>query len=148
MTETDIQVFLNGAMDYFLRVSQKQAHLDTPYLRTTENVILDYTGAISISGQEHGCVMFTAGREMLRELIQGMGDSDLSEDNCRDMVGEVANTISGNARREFGNSFFISTPQVFGADSNQCQIADSSRTFVIPIHWNQHKSHLLVSIAS
>ncbi len=148
MTENDIQIFLNGAMNYFRGVSQTEAHLDTPYLRTTEDVLLDYTGAITISGQERGCVMFTAGRAMLQDLIHGLGDGDVSHDSCRDMVGEVANTISGNARREFGSDFFISVPLIFDATSNGGQLAEGSRTFVIPIHWNQHKSHLLVSLDS
>lgn len=146
MTEADIQIFLNGTLDYFLRVSQSEPRLDTPYLRDTENVILDYTGAISVSGRERGCVMFTARKEMLQEIIQGLGDDDLSEANCRDMVGEVANTISGNARRELGAGFYISIPLIFDAASNQCQLCGANRTFVIPIYWKQHKSHLLVSI--
>ena len=35
---------------------------------------------------------------------------DTSVDNILDLVGEVANTISGNARKVFGREFLISVP--------------------------------------
>ena len=38
---------------------------------------------------------------MLMVLLMRMQETDSSEETIKDLVGEVANTISGNARRDF-----------------------------------------------
>ena len=70
----------------------------------------DYTGVIGISGARNGIVYFTAPRGMLTVLLMRMQETDTSEENMKDLVGEVANTISGNARRDFGKDFSSRCP--------------------------------------
>jgi hypothetical protein len=65
-------------------------------------VVQDYAGVIGISGNREGKVYFTAPRGMLSVMLMCMNETDTGEQNVRDLVGEVANTISGNARRDFG----------------------------------------------
>ena len=72
----------------------------------------DYTGVINISGKREGVVYFTAPRAMLTVLLIKMHENDFSHENMCDLVGEGANTISGNARRDFGREFVISAPNV------------------------------------
>lgn len=52
-------------------------------------------------------VYFTAMRSMLVRLLAIMGEPDCSVENLADLVGEMANTISGNARKDFGEDFMI-----------------------------------------
>ena len=52
---------------------------------------------IGISGARKGIVYFTAPRGMLTVLLMRMQETDSSDENIKDLVGEVANTISGNA---------------------------------------------------
>jgi chemotaxis protein CheX len=40
---------------------------------------------------------------MLRHLLISTGELDQSSDSLLDVIGEMANTISGNARRYFGD---------------------------------------------
>ena len=148
MTESDIRVYLHGAVNYFRQVSPVEAELETPYLRTGENVFLDYTGAIRVTGQERGCVMFSARRSMLHDLLQQMGENEFSEQNYQDAVGEITNTISGNARKTFGSGFAISVPRILDAEATREWMQGGRRTFVIPIRWNRHRSHLLVTLES
>ncbi len=61
-----------------------------------------------MTGRRNGIVYFTAPRGMLIVMLMKMNESDVSHDNLCDLVGEVANTISGNARRDFGKDFMIS----------------------------------------
>jgi chemotaxis protein CheX len=63
-----------------------------------------------------------------------------------DLVGEVANTISGNARRDFGKDFMISVPQVVAGDPEKVQTPDNTRSFVIPINWRSHSAQLVVCL--
>jgi chemotaxis protein CheX len=64
----------------------------------------------------------------------------------RDLVGEVANTISGNARRDFGRDFVISVPSVLSGERPEIPQKPGSRSFVIPINWRSHSAKLIVSL--
>ena len=59
---------------------------------------------------------FTAPKAMLTVLLMKMQENDFSHETMRDLVGEVANTISGNARRDFGRDFVISVPSVLAGE--------------------------------
>jgi chemotaxis protein CheX len=65
----------------------------------------------------------------------------------RDLVGEVANTISGNARRDFGREFVISVPCVLtGEKRPELPVKPGMRSFIIPINWRSHSAKLVVSL--
>jgi len=64
----------------------------------------------------------------------------------RDLVGEVANTISGNARRDFGRDFVISVPSVLSGERPEVALPPGARSFVIPINWRSHSAKLVVSL--
>ena len=107
----------------------------------------DYTGIITITGKREGVVYFTAPRAMLTVLLMKMQESDFSHETMRDLVGEVANTISGNARRDFGRDFVISVPSVVAGERPDIPaIAGHCARFVIPINWRSHSAKLVVAL--
>jgi chemotaxis protein CheX len=75
-----------------------------------------------------------------------MQENDFSHETMRDLVGEVANTISGNARRDFGRDFVISVPAVLAGEKPEIPVVAGSRSFVIPINWRSHSAKLIVSL--
>ena len=81
MNEQDVTVFIDAVMNYFQQVSSDRAEVDTPYLRGSEDVALDFTGVIGISGPQRGVVLFTSDADQLTALLRGMGEPDLSFDN-------------------------------------------------------------------
>ena len=88
----------------------------------------DVYGIIGISGNNSGIVYFTAPRILLAHMLESIKEPDLSEDNMTDLVGEVANTIAGNARSEFGEQFQISVPIVIrGIHDEICCHAKTAR---------------------
>ena len=148
MTERELQVFVDGAARYFQQVAARPPFVDSPYLRTDEGrgVILDYTGLIGVSGPRRGQVFFSAGRGMVHRVLEELGEPDHSPANCCDLVGEMANTVSGNAREMFGREFQISVPMVFeGGEHPVLTHAADPRTFVIPIRWESFRAHLVVA---
>ncbi len=56
-------------------------------------------------------------------LLMRMQETDTSDENIKDLVGEVANTISGNARRDFGKNFVISVPVIIAHDVDKVTAA-------------------------
>jgi chemotaxis protein CheX len=79
-------------------------------------------------------------------MLMKMNESDVSHDNLCDLVGEVANTISGNARRDFGKEFTISPPEVVTGSAREFQPPPGCRPFVIPINWRSHSAKLVVCL--
>ena len=146
MQEQELKTFVEGTTNYFEIAAQQPASIGSPYLTETAPAVHDYTGVINISGKRQGVVYFTAPRAMLTVLLMKMQESDFSHETMRDLVGEVANTISGNARRDFGRDFIISVPNVVSGDKAEIPLAPGTRSFVIPINWRSHSAKLVVSL--
>jgi chemotaxis protein CheX len=147
LTEAEIRTFVDGATQYFEVSARQPAAVGSPYLVTDgPPTVHEYTGVIGISGRRHGAVCFTAPRSMLMVLLMRMNETDTSETNMRDLVGEVANTISGNARRDFGRDFVISVPSVMANEGGRFRPPGHGRPFVIPINWRSHSAKLIVCL--
>lgn len=147
LQEQELKTFVEGTTTYFEVTAQQPASVGSPYLVTEgAPAVHDYTGIINVSGKREGIVYFTAPRAMLTVLLMKMQESDFSHENMRDLVGEVVNTISGNARRDFGRDFVISVPNVVVGERADIALLPDTRSFVIPIHWRSHSAKLVVSL--
>ena len=145
LQEQELKTFVDGTTNYFEVSAQQPATIGSPYLVTKGMPgVHDYTGMIQISGKREGVVYFTAPRAMLTVLLMKMQETDFSHETMKDLVGEVANTISGNARRDFGRDFVISVPSVVSGD--KIEIPANLRPFVIPINWRSHSAKLVVAL--
>jgi len=83
---------------------------------------------------------------MLRQLLAAIGILESGEDKMMDLVGEVSNTVSGNARRTFGDQFMLSTPIVLKGKSDSVKVSKVEEVYVIPIVWRQHQANLIISL--
>jgi chemotaxis protein CheX len=83
---------------------------------------------------------------MIRHVLLAMHESDHSDENLLDSVGELANTIAGNAREFFGETMEISVPvAILGApEAIRSQIR--ARPYVIAIEWKNYTASLVVDI--
>ena len=147
MDDKRVQIFVNGARAYFSGVSDTPAEIGAPYLsESIENDLLDYTGVIGISGLCRGRLYFTAPSAMLRHLLVALGEVHTSAAYMADMVGEAANTLSGNSRRELGRDFVISPPTVIEGVPMQEHLPQGLRSLVIPITWQKYRASLVLSV--
>jgi len=122
--EKFIGVFFNGVMAYLDHIPNMDTEVGTPYL--IQN--------------------FTAPRVFLSHILTLMGGIKLSKENILDLSGEIANTISGNARSEFGEDFLISVPVVVEGELSNIHLPKDTRSFAIPISWRNYTTLLVVSI--
>jgi chemotaxis protein CheX len=144
--ESELRTFIDGTTRFFETLTSQAASVGSPYLVTDGKPgVYDYAGVIEVSGARKGIVFFTAPRGMLTVLLMRMQETDTSEENMRDLVGEVANTISGNARRDLGKGFVISVPSVV-ANTAEGVVTPHPRSFVIPINWRTHAARLVVCL--
>lgn len=147
MTNTELATFVEGTTRYFETAANQPASVGSPYLvQEGRPTVQEFTGMINIAGKRRGVVYFTASRPMLTVLLMRMGETELTQENMVDLVGEVANTISGNARRDFGKDFMISVPTVLAGDPKAVVTPENVRSFVIPINWRSHSAQLVVCL--
>ncbi len=147
MKEQKVQIFLDIISNYFDQFGGEEMVVDTPYLlEGMQPKVLDYTGVIGISGAQKGVVYFSATRQLLSSILKKMGETDTSESMYIDLVGEVANTVAGNARKEFGSEFHISVPFVFKGAPQSIVLPDDERSFIIPISWLSQVGEIVVCL--
>ncbi len=147
LNEFEIKTFIEGAVHYFTVSARQPVAVGAPFL-ITEGLppVHEFTGVITISGKRRGTVCFTAPRAMLMVLLMRLNEPDTGDDNMRDLIGEVANTISGNARRDFGKDFEISAPVVLESQTGTFVPPVDTRPFVIPLNWRSHRATLIVCL--
>ena len=145
--EQELKTFVDATTNFFSVAAQEPASIGSPYLMEGSPSVHEYTGIISISGKREGVVYFTAPKAMLTVMLMKMQENDFSHETMRDLVGEVANTISGNARRDFSREFVISVPSVLSGEKPDVPQHAGRRSFIIPINWRSHSAKLVVSLA-
>jgi len=147
MNETDLHFFIDSTLNYFDEVTSSKANTGIPYIKDEAPVALEYTGIIGISGERKGSVYITTSEEMLREIAHIiLGTKEVKREDIKDLVGEMANTISGNVRQAYGSDFMISVPVVVEGKAKDIKMPDNIQSFVIPINWSEHKSFLVVCL--
>ncbi len=84
---------------------------------------------------------------MLRHLLTVMKETNQSEENLLDAVGEIANTISGNARKYFGENMVISIPEKVSGLPSKLDHQSRRHAYVIIIKWKHYSASLIVDIS-
>ena len=147
MNDRDIQVFITCVQRYFESLKRDvMVVIEPPFIKDEEKPFLEYTGIIGISGKARGAVCFTANGVMLENILSFLNEAPINRNVICDLVGEIANTLSGNAREEFGKDFLISVPIVSTGKNVRFQFPPDSRNYVIPIIWQREKAYLLVCL--
>ncbi len=143
MKEEKLKIFIDSIVKYFHYAGQTSVKIGSPFLiKDIKEVTADYTGTISISGDYQGACYFTAPSALLKHLILSIGEVDTSDSMMQDAVGEVANTMSGNARRRLGKKFIISTPKVSKGAPFVVDKKSDAHIYAIPINWKSYKATL------
>lgn len=145
--EAELKVFVDAVINYFSLTTKEPAQIRSAYLADGVPTSYPYVGLITISGQFRGCVHVSTSAAMMRDLLHCWGERDTSEANLLDGIGEVANTIAGNARRHFGKELEISVPITLRGLSDNIRAAVRTRPFVIALTWRQHDALVVIDVA-
>lgn len=146
----DIKVFSDAAMAFFGHTTDKRAAVKTAYLMDRRDSVVwsDFQGLIELGGQYRGSVAFSAPRGLLSHVLLLIGEGDYSDASHQDIVGEIANQMSGYARRHFGQKMDISPPRVLTNASDLGQPDSDAVPFVIPLMWERYEAHLVVRMTA
>lgn len=147
MKEQYLEVFVDGLTNYFDAMTGLKAQVGTPFLiQDINKYLFDFTGIIGISGNHKGSIFFTAPRIMMVKLISEINVPTTRDDKLMDLVGEVSNTISGNARSQFGDQFLLSTPIQLKGKNSELTVQEVNAIYVIPVVWQSMKAHLIINL--
>jgi chemotaxis protein CheX len=147
MNDQDIHVFISTASWYFASLEERPSLvIEPPFVREKLGPFLEYTGIIGVSGRYRGVVCFTTTGKMLGEILGLLKEARTDEEAKKDLVGEIANTLSGNAREELGSEFRISVPTVVVGPGPQFSQRNDSRNYAIPLNWHSETAYLLVAL--
>lgn len=144
----DIEVFSEAITHFFNVYTGEAAQVRSAYLVEADTPVQwnDYNGQIEVSGDYVGQICFSAPRALLSHVLLKMGESVFTDEKHGDIVGEIANTLSGRARRHFGEGLEISPPRLADPASASIETASDHRPYAIPLLWHGYEASLLVQL--
>jgi chemotaxis protein CheX len=148
LDKESIEVFINSLTHFYNQIGVEEVNIGVPYLLDSKTpLVSDFTGIIGISGKQRGCVYFSCPKAMLSYILTAMGEEQITNEHLCDVVGEIANTIAGNARKTFGSDFMISVPVVVQGEPESIYLPEVTHCVVIPTRWKSYQSMIIVAMA-
>ena len=146
MEASNLKVFIQNTLDYFKKVTEREATAGVPRtLNDEEEILLGITGAIGIAGDLQGAVYITGQEEFYRDILIAFNPgAEATRENILDVAGELANTIAGNAQEVFGAGFRISVPMIISGESQRIRMKEPR--FLIPVAWSGHDFYMVIGI--
>jgi chemotaxis protein CheX len=142
-----LKIFASSILRYFNTTTGEVARLGTPFLGSNnETLALGFSAVIGISGSYRGNIYYTAPRDKLEHILLRIGEPSADGNLCGELVGEITNTIAGNAREGLGEVFMISTPFLLHGRNDVVKPVDGAPCFVLPIEWAGYSSRVLISL--
>lgn len=145
----DIRVFSDAASAFFRTATGAQAQVRTAYLLEPRAAQAreDFIGVIELGGRFRGHVSFCASRGMLSHILLLLGEKDYSDASHCDIVGEIANQMTGQARRHYGEALDIHPPRVLMRDEAPLPPILAAQPFVVPLAWDRYEAQLVVAMS-
>lgn len=146
LNEEELKLFVDSVRNYFKVSTGQEPKITSAYLATDAVDGYEFNGIVSFSGSYSGQVMVSMPAQLLRELLLLQGETDLSDTHLLDAVGEIANTLAGNARRTFGPTLGISVPiRLMGATGVTARVRE--RPYAITLRWGPLPALVCVDVA-
>ena len=145
LDESELKLFVDSVRNYFKVTTAQEPQITSAFLATGDVEGLDFNGIVTFSGQYNGHVIVSMPPKLLRELLLLQHETDLSDGNLLDAVGEIANTLAGNARKVLGNGLDISVPvKLQGASGIKARVR--RHPYVITLRWNHQPALVCVDM--
>lgn len=145
LKESDLRLFVDSVRRYFEVTSRVAPEITSAFLGLDGVDTHEFNGTVRFSGPLAGQVTVSLPLAALQELLLIQQETQLTEANLLDAVGEIANTLAGNARRTLGDTLEISVPTTVRGP-----LRDEARTrsapYVITFRWNTYPGLVCVDV--
>jgi chemotaxis protein CheX len=149
LNEDDLRLFVQSVKRYFTVTTQQEPQITSAYLATEDVQGHEFNGIVSFSGSFNGHVIVSMPAKLLRELLLLQHEADMSDGNLLDAVGEIANTLAGNARKHLGAGLDISVPLKMQGSLGNGQGTRTrvrKRPFVITLKWHHQSAMVCIDM--
>jgi len=141
----ELELFVESVRQYFKVLTRHEPQITSAYLATGELQGYDYNGIVTFSGAYNGHVIVSTPGALLKELLLLQGETELSQPNLLDAVGEIANTLGGNARKTLGSALQISVPlKLHGSTGVQARVR--KHPYVVTLKWNRQPAVVCIDL--
>ncbi len=145
LNEDDLKMFVNSIKRYLQVTTRQEPQITSAFLGTSDVEGFEFNGIVTFSGSYNGHVVVSMPPKLVREILLLQHETDLSDGNLLDAVGEIANTLAGNARKAMGADLQISVPiKLQGAHGMKARVR--KRPYVITLRWNHHLAMVCVDM--
>jgi chemotaxis protein CheX len=109
-----IMPFVNSTMNVFTTMVNIKPEMSKPHLKIDGRTTHDVSGIIGFSGEIVGSVVVSFAMETARQVVNALVGMEVepSSGDFIDAVGELANMIVGNAKKDLGLVANIGVPTV------------------------------------
>ncbi|MFM9900151.1 MAG: chemotaxis protein CheX [Polaromonas sp.] len=143
--EADLQLFADAIKNYLQVTTRQTPQVTSAFLGTGDFERFEFNGIVNFSGSYTGQVVVSMPQFLLRELLLLQRETDLSDSNLLDAVGEIANTLAGNARKTLGQALTISVPiKIQGTAAAKTSVRQ--HPYVITLRWGHHHAMVCVDL--
>ncbi|MDB5929900.1 MAG: hypothetical protein JWR60_1607 [Polaromonas sp.] len=145
LNETDLKLFVDSIRNYLLVTTRQEPQITSAFLGTADIEAFEFNGIVTFSGSHNGHVIVSMPDKLVREILLLQHETDLRDSNLLDTVGEIANTLAGNARKTLGSELEISVPvKVQGTQGMKARVRQ--RPYVITLRWNHYSAMVCVDM--
>lgn len=145
LQENDLKLFVDSIRTYLKVTTRQEPEITSAFLGTGDIEGFEFNGTISFSGSHNGNIIVSMPDKLVREILLLQHETDLSESNLLDAVGEIANTLAGNARKALGSELEISVPVKHqGVRSLKGKVRE--HPYVITLRWNHYEAMVCVDM--
>lgn len=146
LIEADLHLFVDAVKHYLKTTTRQLPDITAAFLGDAALEGHDFNGTVSFSGAFRGQVTVSMPGALLGELLVLQHETrPQTPALLLDAVGEIANTLAGNARQAFGPDLEISVPQV-RAGKRQLQANVRQRPYVITFRWNTYPALVCIDL--
>jgi len=130
-----INPFMSSIRNVFSTMLRLDVAFSKPHVKKSEEAEHDVSGIIGLSGDVDGVVIVSFPKLAAVRIASTFAGTDLSEadEDFADAIGELANMISGNAKKDFdGLNVYLSPPSVVVGQGHQIKGTKITPRLVIP----------------
>ncbi|MET0262628.1 MAG: chemotaxis protein CheX [Rariglobus sp.] len=145
-TERELAVFIGTIGRYFQTVGGALPAFLAPTLELVVPPRLACTGYMPVSGRLTGWIALSLPSDLLRTLLQHMGEDQHDETAQLDLVAEITSTLTSNAREHFGEHLRVAPPLAALAADFPDELTAPPLSFRLPFQWQGSDAFLLIAL--
>ncbi|MFQ5411080.1 MAG: chemotaxis protein CheX [Phycisphaerae bacterium] len=146
-----VNAFVGAISNVFKTMLSTDVRVGKPTAKNMERVSAEVSGIIGLSGDVQGCVVLSFPGDVACTVASQFAGVDLQMDcpDFPDAIGELANRVAGNARKDFvGYETSISLPSVIIGKGHKVSQSKAWPFLIIPCETSLGRFNVAVALVT